>query len=88
MKKAVLKIIDGVATSVEVNLTPEEIAVREAEEQAAQAQNSIRNILNQITALENQQTPRRIREAMLGNQESIDFLAGIDTQISTLRNQL
>lgn len=42
-------------------------------------------IQEQITALEAQQTPRRLREAMLGIKESIDFIADIEAQIEVLR---
>lgn len=42
-------------------------------------------IQEQITALESQQTPRRIREAMLGNEESLSFIEDIEAQIEVLR---
>lgn len=45
-------------------------------------------IQEQINALESQQTPRRLREAALGVQESIDFLQDIDDQIEVLRGDL
>ena len=41
-----------------------------------------------ITALEVQITPRRIREAVMGNQESIAFIKDIEAQIEVLRSQL
>lgn len=41
----------------------------------------------QILTLEAQQTPRRIRDALLGNQESIDFLQDIEDQIAALRDR-
>lgn len=43
-------------------------------------------IKRQIVALESQQTPRRIREATLGIDNG--WLAGIESQIETLRDQL
>lgn len=46
------------------------------------------NPLVQIEALEAQQTPRRIREAAIGIQESIDFLQDIEDQIEVLRGEL
>lgn len=46
------------------------------------------SIKSQIAALEAQQTPRRLREAALGNSESLDFLSNLETQIAALRAQL
>ena len=43
-------------------------------------------IKRQIVALESQQTPRRIREALLGTDNG--WLAGIEAQIEALRAQL
>lgn len=45
-------------------------------------------ITAQISYLERQQTPRRLREAALGVQDSIDFLQSLENQISDLRDQL
>lgn len=71
-----------------VPLSAEEIATIQAERSQALAQKSIDSILRQIIALEAQQTPRRIREAMLGVQESVTKIAEIDQQITALREQL
>jgi len=43
-------------------------------------------IKNQIIALESQQTPRRMREALLGTDNG--WLAGIESQIEILRARL
>lgn len=48
------------------------------------SQNEI--IKNQIVVLESQQTPRRMREALLGTDNG--WLAGIESQIETLRTRL
>lgn len=45
-----------------------------------------RNLIAQIEALEAQQTPRRIREAALGQDGG--WLADLETQIDALRTQL
>lgn len=44
-------------------------------------------IVAKIDALEAQQTPRRIREAALGEQAAIDLLTSIDSQIQELRTE-
>lgn len=44
------------------------------------------DIISQINALESQQTPRRIREAALGDDNG--WLENLDTQIAALRSQL
>jgi hypothetical protein len=44
------------------------------------------DILRQISVLESQQTPRRIREAALGDDNG--WLENLETQISALRSQL
>lgn len=44
--------------------------------------------LSQISILESKQTPRRLREAALGDADSIAFLQDIDDQISELRKSL
>ncbi len=46
------------------------------------------SVLDKILILESSVTPRRMREAALGVQESIDFIQSIDDQIATLRTQL
>lgn len=48
--------------------------------------NSEVSVLQQILALESQQTPRRIREAVLGVDGG--WLANLDAQIAALRAQL
>lgn len=53
-------------------------------DQPPPSQNEI--IIGQISALERQQTPRRLRECSLGTDGG--WLANIDAQISALRNQL
>lgn len=45
-------------------------------------------IKSQIVELEAQQTPRRLREAALGDVASISFLQDLEDQISVLRGQL
>ena len=50
--------------------------------------NSGPEIIKQIYLLESQQTPRRLREAVLGDQDSIDFIADLESQIAVLRSQL
>ena len=47
--------------------------------------NPPKTVVQQISELESQITPRRIREAILGDN---GWLAGIESQIQTLRNQL
>lgn len=46
------------------------------------------NIQEQIETLEAQITPRRMREAMLGNNESEEFLKTIESKIVKLRKKL
>ena len=62
---------------IEIQRTPEEIATKHRSD-----------ILAQITALESQQTPRMLREAALDINGGKELLAGINTQIETLRTQL
>lgn len=81
MIKTVVNVSTGEVSRVE--LTPQEIA-----EIQSHGEDAKQNILKQISALEAQQTPRRIREAATWNRDSINFLKEIDRQISTLRNQL
>lgn len=45
-------------------------------------------IKGQIAELEAQQTPRRLREAALGDVDSIAFLQDIEDEIEELRGQL
>ena len=45
-------------------------------------------VMQQIENLERQQTQRRIREAVLGNQASIDFISSLENQIVALRAQI
>jgi len=42
-------------------------------------------IINAITALEAEQTPRRLREAALGDADAIAYIQNIDDQIQQLR---
>lgn len=46
------------------------------------------SIFKQISELESLLTTRRLREATLGDESSIDFIRDIDNQIATLRSQL
>ena len=48
----------------------------------------IPTIQNQIDYLESQITIRRMREAMLGNEESLAFIKDIEAQIELLRAKL
>ena len=43
---------------------------------------------DKIQALEAQITPRRMRDAMLGNEESINFIEDIEAQIAILRGKV
>ena len=71
---------------IEVKLTPQEVAERQAEEAAYVATIESRQKLIQIQELESQITPRRIREAIV--TQDYTFIQGIETQITNLRNQL
>lgn len=46
-----------------------------------------KSLLEDILELEKLITPRRLREAALGNEESIEFIRGIENQISDLSGQ-
>jgi len=48
----------------------------------------IPTIQDQINSLEAEITPRRLREALLNNQESLQFISGIEERIEELRKQL
>lgn len=52
------------------------------------AQELNNRVRSQIASIENQQTPRRLREAALGVQDSINFLSDLENQIAALRGQL
>lgn len=47
-----------------------------------------RNALAEIIRLEAQITPRRLREAMLGNAEAIAFIQGVEDDIAIERAKL
>jgi hypothetical protein len=78
-----MKMVDG----VEVEMTPEEITRRRAEEAAWSAGAVKRDALAHISSLEASITQRRIREAALTDAGKA-WLAGVDSQIATLRAQL
>lgn len=69
-----------------VPLTVSEQIAREQEEEVVLAAEPRRNILKQIIELENQMTPRRMREHALGIGGT--FLSKLETQIVALRSQL
>jgi hypothetical protein len=50
--------------------------------------NQTTNILTKIQLLELKVTTRRLLEASLGNEDSINFLAQINTELESLRQQL
>lgn len=75
--------IDG---GINVEMTAEEIAIREAEEATHLTAQPRLDILAKIANLEAQQTPRRIREHLLNPADP--FLADLDAQISSLRASL
>lgn len=50
--------------------------------------NPYAELKRQIHVLETQQTPRRLREAALGDEDSLAFLSDLDMQIAALRAQL
>lgn len=76
------KMVNG----IEVEMTAEEVSERQAEEAVAITKAATRNILNQIAELENQITPRRMREALVSGD--FTFIENIENQIQTLRGQL
>lgn len=63
--------------------TPEQLASSFAGYTSSANDESLKS---QIRVLENQQTPRRIREAIAGTDNG--WLAGVNTQIAALRAQL
>lgn len=69
-----------------IEMTAAEVTARQAEEAAAAAAAPRLAILAEIAALEVQQTPRRIREAVLGLDGG--WLSSIGSEIETLREQL
>ena len=46
------------------------------------------SIVNQIAELEAQITPRRMREALIGNVQALTFIEGIESEIELLRATL
>lgn len=70
----------------EVDLTAEEILEVQAREEAWLLEKPRKEILAQIQALEAQQTPRRLREAALGQDGG--WLGNLEMQITNLRQQL
>lgn len=46
------------------------------------------SIVNQIAELEAQITPRRMREALIGNVQALAFIEGIESEIELLRATL
>lgn len=72
----------------ERDCTPEEIAEIEARKAAAAAAAPNQLIYDQITALEEQQTARLIREAALGGDYALEKLTDIETAIQALRDKL
>lgn len=68
----------------QVPMSPEEEAEILASQAAIAASQPKLDILAQIDALERQQTPRRLREALTDPT----FIKNLDEQISTLRSQL
>lgn len=71
-----------------VLLTQEEIEFFLQEESEFKAERIKRETKSKILSLEAMQTPRRIREAIMGIQESVDFINEIESEIVLLRNQL
>ncbi len=71
---------------LEVEMTPNEISQRQAEESAWPSKQAKTNILNQINLLESSITTRRIREALVSGDNT--FIVEVDTQIKALRNEL
>jgi len=78
------KMVDGNL----VPLTSEEEAARDAEEAAVLADQPRLNALAEIARLEATITPRRLREAMLGNAEAIAFIQGVEDDIAIERAKL
>ena len=78
------KLVNG----VEVNMTAEEEAARDAEEAIWAAGQVARDALAEIERLEATITPRRLREAMLGNAEAIAEIQGVEDLIAIERAKL
>jgi hypothetical protein len=68
--------------------TAEEEAARDAEEAAWTAGQTARDALVEIERLEAFITPRRLREALLGNAEAIAFIQGVEDDIAIERAKL
>jgi len=60
----------------------------QAEKDEYQAQQDRESVIIQITSLESKQTPRKLREAALGDVEAIKFLQDLENEIAELRKQL
>lgn len=69
----------------EVEVTPQDLQKTVAAGVIDAQKTAKRNIRDQIADLEAQQTPRRVREAILGVQKSIEKLQEIEEQITVLR---
>ena len=78
-----LKNVDG----VDVPLTAEEEAQRDAEEKAWADEAPKRNALNEIHRLEGTITPRRLRDSVL-TDEGKAWLADVETKIASERGKL
>lgn len=52
------------------------------------AKTNLEIALAKIAELESKQTPRRLREAALGDADSVSFLQDIDDKISLLRKSI
>ena len=71
-----------------IPFTAEEEAARDAEEAAVLAAQPVNDALAEIIMLEAQITPRRLREALLGNAEAIAFIQGVEDDIAIERAKL
>ena len=78
------KNVDG----VNINLTPNEIADKQAMEVVAVAQVPILSIQQQIIGWQSQQTPDVVRNAILGDADAIATLKNIQNQIAVLQGLL
>ena len=78
-----MKNVDG----VDVPLTAEEEAQRDAEEKAWADEAHKRNALNEIHRLEGTITPRRLRDSVL-TDEGKAWLADVETKIASERGKL
>ena len=70
-----------------IELTPAEVAEREAEEKAWNDSKPSRDTIRQIEELENSVTPRRLREAICTNVGEV-WLRQLDKEIESLRASL